>query len=71
MAFLGVITPTEESAWLKAADARRHPIRGSHPLGRAGANTEVVVLSTTNFVVLTRGVVVLSATNFVCPPAVH
>ena len=31
-----------EGAWLEAADGRRHPIKGSCSLGRAGANTIVL-----------------------------
>ena len=34
--------PPEEGAWLEAADGRRHPIKGSCSLGRAGANTIVL-----------------------------
>ena len=34
--------PPEEGAWLEAADGRRHPIKGSCSLGRAGANTMVL-----------------------------
>jgi adenylate cyclase len=34
--------PPEEGAWLEAADGRRHPIKGSCSLGRAGVNTIVL-----------------------------
>ena len=34
--------PPEEGAWLEAADGRRHPIKGSCSIGRAGANTIVL-----------------------------
>ena len=34
--------PTEEGAWLEAADGTRHPIKGSCSLGRAAANTIVL-----------------------------
>ena len=34
--------PPEEDAWLEAADATRHLIKGSCSLGRAGANTIVL-----------------------------
>ena len=34
--------PPDEGAWLEAADGRRHPIKGSCSLGRAGANTIVL-----------------------------
>jgi adenylate cyclase len=37
-----VNVPPEEGAWLEAADGRRHPIKGSCSLGRAGANTIVL-----------------------------
>jgi adenylate cyclase len=34
--------PPEQGAWLEAADGRRHPIKGSCSLGRAGVNTIVL-----------------------------
>ena len=34
--------PSEEGAWLEAADGTRHPIKGSCSLGRAAANTIVL-----------------------------
>ena len=34
--------PPEEGAWLETADGKRHPIKGSCSLGRAGANTIVL-----------------------------
>ena len=34
--------PPEEGAWLEAVDGRRHPIKGSCSLGRAGVNTIVL-----------------------------
>ncbi len=34
--------PPAEGAWLEAADGRRHPIKGSCSLGRAGGNTIVL-----------------------------
>jgi adenylate cyclase len=37
-----VNAPQEEGAWLEAADGRRHQIKGSCSLGRAGANTIVL-----------------------------
>jgi class 3 adenylate cyclase len=37
-----VNAPPEEGAWLEAADARRHPIKGSCSLGRSAANTIVL-----------------------------
>jgi len=37
-----VSVPTEEGAWLEAADGTRHPIKGSCSLGRAAANTIVL-----------------------------
>jgi adenylate cyclase len=37
-----VNAPSEEGAWLEAADGRRHPIKGSCSLGRAGVNTIVL-----------------------------
>jgi adenylate cyclase len=38
-----VSAPSEEGAWLEAADGKRHPINGSCSLGRTAANTIVVV----------------------------
>ena len=35
-------TAPKEGAWLEAADGKRHPIKGSCSLGRAGANTIVL-----------------------------
>jgi class 3 adenylate cyclase len=40
--YFDVSAPPEEGAWLEAADGRRHPIKGSCSLGRAGANTVVL-----------------------------
>jgi adenylate cyclase len=37
-----VNVPSEEGAWLEAADGTRHPIKGSCSLGRAAANTIVL-----------------------------
>jgi adenylate cyclase len=37
-----VNAPQEEGAWLEAAEGRRHQIKGSCSLGRAGANTIVL-----------------------------
>ena len=34
--------PPDEGAWLETPDGRRHPIKGSCSLGRAGANTIVL-----------------------------
>jgi adenylate cyclase len=34
--------PPDQGAWLEAADGRRHPIKGSCSLGRAGVNTIVL-----------------------------
>ena len=34
--------PTEEGAWLEAADGKRHPIKGSCSIGRARASTVVL-----------------------------
>ena len=34
--------PTEEGAWLEAANGGRHPIKGSCSIGRARANTVVL-----------------------------
>src|SRR6478672_2834344 len=34
--------PPEEGAWLEAADGRRHSIKGSCSIGRAGANAVVL-----------------------------
>jgi hypothetical protein len=34
--------PPDEGAWLESPDGRRHPIKGSCSLGRAGANTIVL-----------------------------
>ena len=42
VACFGVNPPPEEGAWLEAADGRRHPIKGSCSLGRAGVNTIVL-----------------------------
>jgi adenylate cyclase len=38
----GVNPPPDQGAWLEAADGRRHPIKGSCSLGRAGVNTIVL-----------------------------
>lgn len=38
----GVSAPSEEDAWLEAADGRRHLIKGSCSLGRSSVNTVVL-----------------------------
>jgi class 3 adenylate cyclase len=42
VASIGVNLPPDQGAWLEAADGRRHPIKGSCSLGRAGVNTIVL-----------------------------
>jgi adenylate cyclase len=42
VASFGVNPPPEQDAWLEAADGKRHPIKGSCSLGRAGASTIVL-----------------------------